>query len=104
MNVKFIEYKEVSLYCDGILILEIDGVIWKFGSKPNCDFPKFWSSGGSYDTEGNVTVSPWIVDKINKDEILEAFNAIFHDPYKALEECLRVMNENVEFGCCGECV
>lgn len=104
--VKFISYDEgISLYCDGILTLNIEGTEWKFGNHAGCDFSKFWTSGGSWDTDGNVTTGPWQINKLDKEEILEEFNKIFvADPYKLLEECIAIMNENVNYGCCGECV
>ena len=103
--VQFISYDEGVFYCSGILTLNIDGVNFKFGDHNNCDFPKFWTSGGSWDYDGNVTTGPWQIDKKDKEEILEEFNKIFEkDPYKLLEECLVIMNENVDYGCCGECV
>ncbi len=104
MNIKFIKYEEGLFYCSGILTLKIDGTVLTFGNK-NCDLPKFWTSGGTYDTDtGDIVISPWVVDKINKDKILADFNAVFDNPYEALEQCLQIMNDNVQYGCCGECL
>ena len=104
--VKFISYNwDISLYCNGILTLNIEGTEWKFGNHSGCDFPKFWTSEGSWDYDGNVTTGPWQIDKLDKEKILEEFDKIFEeDPYKLLEKCLTIMNENVNYGCCGECV
>ena len=77
-RVKFISYTgKYPCLCLGVLILEIDGVEYKFGhnffieedsNKPN--FNSFWSSGGhvSHDDDWNSDVgsSEWI---INIDEL-----------------------------------
>lgn len=103
--IKFISYNgDISLYCDGILTLDIDDVFFKFGNHPSCDFPKFWKSGGGWNTNGEVWTKPWIINKNNKDKVLEEFNKIFDDPYKILNDCLQVINENVPQGCCGDCI
>lgn len=109
MNVKFIEYGGNSLYCNGVLALEIDGVKWTFGSKKECDFPKFWISGGCYNIDnGDVVSVPWEINKYTKEEILKSFDKIFtahaYNSYDLLNKCLFVMNENVDGGCCGECL
>lgn len=109
MNIKFKKYDNNFLYCDGVLTLEIDGVAWTFGSKKDCDFPRFWTSGGYYNIDtGNIVSAPWQINKYTKEEILESFEKIFTSPaydfYDLLDKCLFVMNDNVDYGCCGECL
>ena len=41
--IKFIKYTgEAPNYCRGVLILEIDGKITKFGYDSDCDYEPFW--------------------------------------------------------------
>lgn len=103
--VKFIHYNDDYDLCDGILTLDIDGVIFKFGNHKGCDFPKFWQSGGSWDLDGHITTGPWELQssEYDRNKILKMFD-IFDDPYGTLVECLKVMNANVKWGCCGDCI
>ena len=103
--IKFIKYITTDSLCHGILMLSINGVVFTFGNTLKCDFPMFWSSGGYVDLDtGEIKTAPWKINKYNKEAILSKFNRIFDDPYKILDECLTCMNENVEYGCCGECL
>ena len=55
--IKFISYTgEYPCLCMGVLTLEIDGDIIKFGNRylnENRDYPTFWESGGSCGFIGN---------------------------------------------------
>ena len=103
--VKFIKYITADSLCHGILILSINNTVFKFGNMPVCDFHTFWSSGGYVDFDtGERKTAPWKINKYNKEAILSKFNQIFDKPYDILNECLSCMNENVEYGCCGECL
>lgn len=98
-NVKFIDYTgEWPNLCSGILILEINGKIYKFGY--NQEYPSFWSSGGScgfndrINWESYVTSGEWEIDVDDLPEELK----------KYAPEIDRVFNDNVKWGCCGGCL
>ena len=85
----------------GVLTLEIDGDIIRFGNRYNdssINYPSFWESGGSCgfvgDWEGYVTSGEWIIDK---KELPPQYQ-------KYTEEITKLFNENVECGCCGGCL
>lgn len=99
VNIKFINYtgKWPNL-CSGVLTLEVNGKIYKFGYEQEYD--KFWSSGGccgfideSY-TEEFISQNEWIIDKDELPDELKNYS----------DEISRVFNENVEQGCCGGCL
>lgn len=119
-RVKFISYDgEYPNLCSGVLILEIDGVQYKFGhhyqhyhydektkewrhtdedpEHPN--FNSFWSSGGSVtggspDWNFQVHHAEWEIDV---DELPEQF-------WDVADEIDKVINSNIPEGCCGGCV
>ena len=118
-RVKFISYTgEYPNLCSGILILEIDGIQYKFGHNyatcqydenkktwyhtdedpehPNYD--QFWRSGGSVSHDKhwnwNIEHREW---KIDVDELPEQF-------WDVAAEIDAVINENIPFGCCGGCI
>lgn len=102
--IKFISYTgSFPNLCSGILTVDIDGKEVTFGGfKGDADFPEFWCSGGSvrFDDDWNEEVSqgPW---ELNYCEIKKIKDQFILDH---LDELLRVMNENVPYGCCGGCV
>ena len=98
-RVKFIDYTgRYPNLCSGVLTLEIDGKIYKFGyeEKHGC----FWRSGGGcgfedqVNWESYVNHGEWV---INVEELPEELKKYAH-------EIDKVFNENVEQGCCGGCL
>ena len=92
--IKFISYNgEAPNYCRGVLILEIDGKITKFGYKSDCDYEPFWEMGGAWNNFGYGEREKWVADpSASLPKKLD------------VEKLLEVMNENVDSGCCGGCV
>lgn len=107
-HIKFIEYTgEYPNLCRGVLTLEIDGEIVKFGHdykgfeswKTDGNYDSFWCSGGSVGFTDNWTNSyvecgEWEIDV---NEIPEEYR-------KYAEEIDEVFNNNVDWGCCGGCL
>ena len=97
--------------CSGKLTVKIDGKEVSFGrttklwwedGKGLADYPRFWCSGGSVSlgedyTEEVIGRCDWEMSApIEKDYPSEI--------WKLLPDILKVMNENVEGGCCGGCM
>jgi hypothetical protein len=114
-RVKFISYDgECPNRCRGVLVLEIDGVQYKFGhhfstchynkklnnwvfedeDPNNPNYEKFWETGGHASTTGGVSTGEWIIDA---NELDEKFRDLAY-------EIDKVFNENVPWGCCGGCL
>lgn len=100
MNIKFIDYSgEYPNLCGGVLILEIDGVLYSFGEDPENrkdpehEFDRFWRSGGNIDCEYDVVEDEWELS----DDLPQFLQG--HE-----EEIMVVMNKNVPYGCCGGCL
>lgn len=95
-NVKFISYTgKWPILCSGVLTLEVNGKTYKFGYSQ--EYPKFWYSGGSCgfeDTGAYINYGEWEIDVDDLPEELRKY---------ALE-IDKVLNENVEPGCCGGCL
>ena len=119
-RVEFVSYDGAwPNLCSGVLTLNIDGEIVKFGhhcmsthwhediqqwvhededpNKPN--YESFWSSGGSCGfksdwTDEYVYQAEW---KIDIEELPEKF-------WDLADELDRVINENIPQGCCGGCL
>lgn len=110
MNIKFVSYIYSPGYlCNGILKLIIDGKTIAFDGydlRPGqfyededgiIYYRRFWYSGGecycgddcSYSTNG-----PWEYEESDLPKWLK--------PYA--DELIKVMNDNVEYGCCGGCI
>jgi hypothetical protein len=90
-NVKFISYDGAyPNLCSGTLVLAIEGKEYKFPR--SC-----LSSGGSVsftdDWEEIVTSGPWEITDFPVDF-----------PEYAKKEAVAVVNQNIEYGCCGGCV
>lgn len=96
-HVKFISYTGAyPNLCSGILTLEIDGTVMKFGLGEI--HPIFWTSSGSvrFDDEWNdyVEQGEWVIDYQELPEHIQ----------KYANEIDEVFNENVPYGCCGGCI
>lgn len=97
--VKFIKFERghYKHLCVGSLTLEIDGKIVRFGDDIDDHYDRFWISGGDTytDDRGNVFVykGPWHT----KDELLPEEYRQYKD------EILKVINDNMRWGCCGAC-
>jgi len=92
-RLKFVSYTgEWPTLCMGTLILSLDG--------EDITFPPFClESGGDVwfgkDWSGHITKGPWCIVKFPE--------ALQYD--KALQqEAVRLVNENVDWGCCGGCL
>ena len=115
-KIEFVEYTgEYPNYCRGDLYVKIDGITTHFGGYEcyddegnltkidSCGFPcypRFWNSGGcvTFDDHWHEEIGkgPWKLD---------IFEEEWDDDMKRLlPELLRIMNENVKWGCCGGCV
>ena len=101
--IKFISYTgEYPCLCMGILTLEIDGDIIRFGNKyvdKDINYRTFWSSGGSCGFIGDyedeyVDKGEWI---INEEDLPPQYQ-------KYSKEITKLFNENVLWGCCGGCL
>lgn len=87
--VEFVSYDgKYPNLCSGILVLRIDGV--------EVAFPRYcMESGGSTDWHNDeIYYGPWSL-----------WNDYIPVEYRHLkDEILRVVNENVPWGCCGGCI
>lgn len=100
--IKFISYTgKYPCLCMGILTLEIDGDIIRFGNRYNdssINYPSFWTSGGECgfydDWEEYVTHNAW---EVHKEELPEKYQ-------KYTDEISKLFNERVPYGCCGGCI
>lgn len=98
--VEFVSYDgKYPCLCFGKLVVNIDGKEVSFGYSSGCDYTKFWYSGGNcgfnHDySESYVNSGPWIVDE---DDLPEEYKSY-------AKELMYVLNDNVEFGCCGGCL
>jgi hypothetical protein len=109
-KIEFVSYSgKYPCLCSGKLVVKIDGKEVSFGYTTKlfdgddiADYPKFWCSGGSvsFDENWNECVIPYcdweMAGPIEKHYPPEIF--------KLLPDILKVMNENVDGGCCGGCV
>lgn len=119
-RVKFISYTgEYPNLCSGVLTLEIDGMIYKFGHEymnrhwhddvnawvqededpENPNYESFWSSGGcvtggSPDWDFKVETGEWQID-------VDRLDPKFWDYAPEIDS---VFNNHVKYGCCGGCV
>ena len=109
-KVEFVKYDcEPLSRCRGTLYVLIDRKYISFGAWSDpvnsaCpDYPPFWESGGEieYNEDGFIKdcrQGPWkLAEDINKWDYTDKIK-------RAFPELLRVMNENVKWGCCGGCM
>ncbi len=98
-HIKFVSYDgEYPNLCSGTLVLEIDGVEYKFrywDYDNKTIFPPFWCSGGGiYPDYSGAFAGEWEIDI---RDIPEQFR-------KYATEIDDVFNSNVRYGCCGGCI
>lgn len=95
-NIKFVSYNgRYPTLCSGWLTLNVDGEPWK----AHVDL---FSGGKAYlDSHGNEVVEqgPWDLSRYQYDAFVKLG---FTDA--EIEEVIRLVNENVERGCCGGCI
>lgn len=110
-KIEFVSYDgKYPNLCRGKLVVKIDGKELSFGAtqifkfekdKTPADYPRFWCSGGSIHYKKNysgynIEHGDW--------EMLGSEKEYPPEIWKILPDILRVMNENVDGGCCGGCV
>lgn len=93
MNIKFVSYTgHYPCLCLGDLTLNINGKDITFKSE---DYKNFWYSGGDYscmrEKNEEISIAPW---RVNVQALPD-----FLKPYA--EEIKNIINENIEWGCCG---
>lgn len=99
-HVKFVSYDgRYPNLCGGMLVLEIDGVQYRFHpykyTKDKSIFPSFWSSGGNLNFDhDNAIRGEWHIHITDIPEQIQ----------KYATEIDRVFNNNVPYGCCGGCI
>lgn len=88
--VEFVSYDgKYPCLCDGTLTIRVNGNTYRFNNA-------MISGGGIYRNEEWdmwVELGEWKVDLKEHPEL---------EPYK--EEITRLVNKNVEYGCCGGCI
>lgn len=104
--VEFISYDgKYPNLCRGVLTLRIDGKEVSFGSNfsenKKGEYESFWESGGCIciDDDGFYYADngEWVLDIWDKNKYPEWIRC-------RMDEMIKCMNENVEWGCCGGCI
>ena len=95
-SIEFVSYNgRYPTLCSGWLELKVDGEPWR-------KYVNLFSGGKCYlDNHGNEVVEqgPWDLSRYEYDAWI---GYGFSDA--EIEEIIRVLNENVEHGCCGGCI
>lgn len=90
-EIEFMSYDgDYPNLCSGVLVMKIDGVLWKFDSHS-------LSSGGSVSFDDN-----WSEEVIEGEWSIGRWPENF--PEEAKQRTIDLVNENVSHGCCGGCV
>jgi hypothetical protein len=110
-KIEFVSYNgKYPNFCSGKLVVKIDDKEVSFGRTTKlaglkdeelADYPKFWCSGG-----GISFTESWY-EPFRPHYDWEMFGSEKDYPpeiWKLLPDILKVMNENVDGGCCGGCV
>ena len=112
-NIEFVSYNGAyPNLCSGKLTVKIDGKEVSFGQTTKfwswekdedlADYPSFWCSGGGVGFNDDWSE---IVDSFCDWEMSSPSEKDYSpEIWKLLPDILKVMNENVEGGCCGGCV
>lgn len=103
-KIEFVSYSgKYPNLCSGKLVVKIDGKEVSFGTYEGMttDYPRFWCSGGSIQftmdySDCEIKKGDW--------ESVAAEREYPPEIFKLLPDILKVMNENVDGGCCGGCV
>lgn len=110
-KIEFVSYSgEYPNLCSGKLVVKIDDKEVSFGritkhwswtkNEEVADYPSFWCSGGSIQfkmdySDYDIAKGDW--------ELIGSEEDYPPEIGKLLPDILKVMNENVEGGCCGGC-
>lgn len=99
MKIEFVSYDgEFPNLCSGTLTVKINDKVVKFGNWDECDYLRFWYSGGCVSFEGDEC---FIDQQSWRFEPIERFPTELADCY---EELCQLFQGNVEMGCCGGCI
>lgn len=103
-KIEFVSYSgKYPNLCGGKLVVKIDGKEVSFGTYDEfvADYPRFWCSGGSIHlkrdySDYNIEHGDW--------ELIGSENEYPPEIWKLIPDILKIMNENINNGCCGGCV
>lgn len=98
MNIEFVDYTgSYPNLCSGLLTLKVNGKLYELANVL-CSGGSVWFDDGREEHgesgEWHVERGKWEIDTYKLPEELKPF----------CDEIARVVNENVEHGCCGGCV
>ena len=107
-KIEFVSYTgEYPILCMGKLVVKIDNKEVSFGKTTKvwgweepADYPSFWCSGGGISDEKWSKHVQSGCDWEISEPIEEHYPS---EIWKLLPDILKVMNENVQGGCCGGC-
>lgn len=94
-DIEFVSYSgKYPNLCSGWLTLKVDGKEWR-------KYVNLFSGGEAYVDNGREFISqgPWGLSKYEYDDLAKAG---FNDA--EIEKIVCLLNEHVEFGCCGGCL
>ena len=100
IDCRFVNYTgKYPNLCRGILTLSINGINRTFGMYDDCDYDKFWFSGGSTGfrngySDSYIKKGDWGIDEYRLPDELRPFATLLID----------LFNDNVPKGCCGGCL
>lgn len=99
-KIEFVSYDgSYPNLCRGTLKVSIYGVGYSFGDcDDSVDFPAFWKSGGCLKSDYSGAIEDdWLIAEYSLEEFPDWIRVL-------LPDLIKLMNDNVEKGCCGGCI